>query len=108
MWFRKASPRRQAIREDIPGTSTGSWWTSIRTQMALVAAVFFFAASALQFWSGDPLPYRLGELAPMDLRAPVEFSIIDTVRTEAQKEAARLTSPPVLLADQAYLDKVHN
>jgi putative nucleotidyltransferase with HDIG domain len=109
MRFRKTSPRRQAIREDKPSVRTpGHWWSSVRVKMGLVAFTFFIAACALQFWTGDPLPYRMGELAPMDLRAPVDFTIVDTVRTESLRDAARLTSPPVLVADPAYLEKVHN
>ena len=107
MWFKKASARRQAIREDMPEAGRPkTWWSGKKAQMSLVALVFFVVASALQFWTGDPLPYRLGELAPMDLRAPVDFSIENKVETEQRREAARLASPPVLLADRDYLNSL--
>ena len=109
MWFKKASPRRQAIREDLAeSVSPRAWWKRGTGFIFVVAGVFFVAACLAQFWPGDPLPYREGELAPTDLRAPVEFSMVDMARTRQMQDAVRATSPPVLVGNQEVFDLVHN
>src|SRR4051812_39584127 len=82
-WFKKASARRQAIRDDLAGVSVPrSWWTGGSGYIALVSSVFFLFACLIQFWPATPLLYRQGELAPMDLVAPVAFPMVDKDKTE--------------------------
>jgi hypothetical protein len=107
MWFKKASPRRQAIREDLAelgiAANTGR---GARRQFLLVALFFGLLAACLQFWPRNPIPYRVGEFAPMDLRAPTTFHFVDPVEADRVRALARETSPPVLLIDQRTLDQV--
>src|SRR6185503_4243140 len=112
MWFKKASPRRQAIRDDVAEAqsqetqSVGSGRVS--GPYLIIAAVFFLATCLIQFWPGNLLPYRQGEIAPSDLRAPVDFRIVDFAKTEAQKDAARAASPPVLVGNKEAFSHVQN
>jgi len=109
MWFRKASPRRLAIREAteagnaarrpaVPATP-GSGNTF------LIATVFFLVACAVQFWPSDPLLYREGELAPTDLSSPIMFTFPNTAQTALERENAREESPPVLVVDKAVSEQ---
>jgi putative nucleotidyltransferase with HDIG domain len=113
MWFQKASPRRQAIREDVAeaesqsGLPLGGGERPPGT-ILIIALVFFVVAAAVQFWPADPLPFREGERAPYDLRAPVTFSVVDPVETERLREAAKATSPPVLVLDQGVVDRLRS
>lgn len=99
MWFkRRASPRRQAIREDV--AEAESLEQSVRGfsgHLVLIAALFFLVAAALQFWPGEPFPYREGERAPTDLRAPVSFRMVNEELTQQRRDAQRSVSPPVLV-----------
>ncbi len=107
MWFKKASARRQAIREDISDAEPlRHWWGGAMGYMTAVAGVFFVVACLLQFWPADPPPYREGELAPTDLRAPVEFSPVDKTRTEEARELARAQSPAVLVGNPEVFDHI--
>ncbi len=105
MWFKKASPRRLAIREAVEAgapvrASTGNGY------IFLLAAVFFFVACAAQFWPSDPLPYREGELAPTDLSSPITFPIVDEEKTQQNRDFQRQISPPVLVVTKRLSDQV--
>src|SRR4051812_44475095 len=109
MWFRKASPRRQAIREDVAeAESLSRPNASSARAIALIASIFFIVAAALQFWPGDPLPYRMGEIAPTDLRSPISFVADNPVQTERNREVVRGASPAVLVADTNAFDHIYN
>src|SRR5437868_13563790 len=93
---KKTSPRRQAIREDrVEATRTNRWWSG-KAPMLLVAFCFAFVASLLQLHGSQPLPFREGQKAPMDLRAPCDFTFYDPVQLEKERERAGASSPPVL------------
>ncbi len=109
MWFKKTSPRRQAIREDVAeAQSQEGALPKVPGSIVLIGFVFFLVAAVIQFWPGEPFPYREGQIAPYDLRAPVEFSAIDPVRAEQQREAARASAPPVLVARTDQFNRIHN
>src|ERR1051325_3969031 len=98
MWFKKASPRRQAIREDVAEaeSQTESAGKGRFTPFLVISAAFFLVACLIQFWPANQLPYRPGDSAPTDFRAPVDFGAVDSKKTEAQREAPRAASPPEL------------
>src|SRR5262245_44500781 len=47
------------------------------------------AATAVAYLWGPPLPYRVGETSPHDLRVRVDFEIVNPVELVNQKEAER-------------------
>ncbi len=108
MWFRKASARRQAIREDVAEVER---LVPARPRNAghivLIATAFLVVAIAIQFWPGDPLPYHAGERAPTDLRSPVTFTITDDAQTALLKQARRETAPAVLVGDAGAFDRIY-
>jgi putative nucleotidyltransferase with HDIG domain len=109
MRFRKASPRRQAIREDV--AEVEGWIRRVTRRhghVLFIASVFFLVASAVQFWPWPLLPYREGERATTDIRSPVSFQISDPVLTKHQQEAAREFSPPVIVPTPFGLNRVIN
>ena len=108
MWFRKVSPRRQAIREDV--AEIESLAPAVRKQTGhvfAIAAVFVLVAVAIQFWPHDPLPYRVGERAPTDLRAPVPFTMVNAQQAEELRDATRKYSPSVLVADHTAAEAIY-
>jgi putative nucleotidyltransferase with HDIG domain len=116
MLFKKASARRQAIREDVAeaegqfdrgGGVADAGTGGISGPTLLVAVIFFLVASAVQFWPPQPLPYREGDRAPMDLAAPVAFSIVNPAEAEQQRQAARAATPPVLVAQEMAFNHIH-
>ena len=107
MWFRKTSPRRQAIREDVAESeSLGPRERRYRGQVTLIASVFFVVACLVQFWPQPLAPFYVGQKAPVEIRSPVSFTIEDRVKTENKKEFARNASPPVLVAEPLGLDNI--
>jgi putative nucleotidyltransferase with HDIG domain len=108
MWFRKASPRRQAIREDVAEAKSLVQPLPRHTgHIVLIAAVFLLVAVAIQFLPGDPLPYHAGERAPTDLRSPVTFTIADPAQTEMLRQARREMAPAVLVGDAGAFDRIY-
>src|SRR5271154_602387 len=108
MWFRKTSPRRQAIRED--AAEAKSLAQPVPRQAGhifVIAAVFVLVAIAIQFWPHDPLPYHVGERAPVDLRSPTDFTIVNPTQTERLRDATREMTPPVLVADRTVFDSLY-
>jgi putative nucleotidyltransferase with HDIG domain len=103
MWFKKrASPRRQAIREDVAeAESQQQPLHGYSGHLVVIATLFFLVATVLQFWPAEPLAYREGERAPTDLRAPVSFRMVNEELTEQQREARKAMSPPVLVRTPA-------
>ncbi len=108
MWFRKASARREAIRADM-AEAESQVPSSQRTYgpVVFIAVVFFVLATAIQFWPGELMPYRVGDTAPMDLRSPVRFPVEDLQGTAQLREAAKLTAPAVLVLKRAALDQMY-
>src|SRR3954447_24970977 len=62
-----------------------------RPVLLRLAAVWLtsLAVTAIAYAGGPPLPYRVGEISPHDLRVRVDFEIVNPVelvnRTEAQR-----------------------
>ncbi|MCL2646380.1 MAG: HDIG domain-containing protein [Phycisphaerales bacterium] len=107
MWFRKTSPRRQAIREDVAESeSLAPAQCSRRVQVILIVAVFFLVACLVQFWPGPIAPYYVGQTAPVTLRSPVSFTLVDEAKTANLREGARAVSPPVLVPEPTGADHV--
>ena len=108
MWFRKASPRRQAIREDVAEIESLAPADRKQTgHVFAIAAVFLLVALAIQFWPRDPLPYRVGERALTDLRAPVAFTMVNAQKAEELRDATRKYSPSVLVADHTAAEAIY-
>ena len=108
MWFRKASPRRQAIREDVAeAESLAQPLPPQAGHIAAIVAIFALVAIAIQFWPRDPLPFHVGERAPVDIRSPVAFTVDNPAQTEQNREAMRETTPPVLVLDKTARDAVY-
>ncbi|HVT81292.1 MAG TPA: HDIG domain-containing protein [Phycisphaerae bacterium] len=104
---RKASPRRQAIREDIAEIGIESRPSRGRARhMTLIILAFWVMAAALQFWARPPMPYRVGEKAPIDLRAPVKFTFIDPADRELALKQARENTPQVFSIDTSALELI--
>ncbi|HVS70310.1 MAG TPA: HDIG domain-containing protein [Phycisphaerae bacterium] len=113
MWFRKASPRRQAIREDVAeaeniGKQRGARPPVQTTPLVLIGAVFFLVAALLQFWPGELVAYQVGERPGVDVVAPVRFTVESDVQLEEARKSAREYSPPVITAQQSAFDHLHN
>lgn len=111
MWFRKASPRRLAIREDVAEAEFLGGTQRPRREsapMLLIAAVFFVVAALLQFWPGEVVPYQVGERPGVDLTTPVRFTIEDEAQTEEARRSAREYSPPVIVVQEAAFNHLFN
>jgi putative nucleotidyltransferase with HDIG domain len=108
MWFKKrASPRRQAIREDVAEAESQEHpLRGFSGHLLVIAVLFFLVATVLQFWPSEPLAYREGERAPTDLRAPVDFRMVNEEVTAQQREARKSVSPPVLVRVPASWDRI--
>jgi putative nucleotidyltransferase with HDIG domain len=107
MWFRKASARRQAIREDV--AEVESLIPALKRDhghIAIIALVFFVIATAVQFWPTRLAPYRAGERAKTEIRSPVAFRLEDPAQTEKLREATRAMSPPVVVATPLGMDHI--
>ncbi|MGN6367998.1 MAG: HD family phosphohydrolase [Phycisphaerae bacterium] len=72
-----------------------------------IAVVFLVVAVAIQFWPHDPLPYRVGERAPTDLRAPVAFTMVNARQAEELRDETRKYSPSVLVADHTAAEAIY-
>jgi putative nucleotidyltransferase with HDIG domain len=107
MWFRKASARRQAIREDV--AEVESLIPALKRDhghIAIIAAVFFLIAAAVQFWPTRLLPYRVGERAKSDIRSPVSFQLEDPEGTLHRRELTREVTLPVIVATPLGTDHI--
>jgi putative nucleotidyltransferase with HDIG domain len=61
--------------------------------------------TALAVWWGTPLPYRVGEVYPHDLRARVDFTVVNHVELVNQ-EQSRPHNPNIIHEHAAYADRV--
>jgi cyclic-di-AMP phosphodiesterase PgpH len=107
MWFRKTSARREAIRADVAeATSQERLPRRHFAPVIMVAGVFFVMATAIQLWPGQPIPYRINDVAPITLVSPVSFVVTNPQETERMREASRATSPAVLVVNRTSLDLI--
>ncbi len=108
MWFRKTSARREAIRADV--AEVESLERTPRRKYApviLITFVFFLLATAIQLWPGTEIPYGIGDVAPMDLRSPISFTVFNVEAAERLREARKATSPAVLVANEAAFERIY-
>jgi putative nucleotidyltransferase with HDIG domain len=66
----------------------------LSTVLATLAAVTFLA-----YWWGPPLPYRIGEVYPNDLRVRADFEVVNEAQTERAREEAIQSLPPEIRGD---------
>src|SRR4051794_30030984 len=107
MWFKKASPRRQAIHEDL--AELGHSITPAggrRRYVVLIVLVFGVLAACLQFWPRNPMPYRVGEVAPLDVVAPVNFRFVDPEELARARELARKNTEQVFAISDSAITQV--
>jgi cyclic-di-AMP phosphodiesterase PgpH len=104
MWFRKSSPRRQAIREDVAEAES-----LVRTPPKppgaplAVSLVFFVVATLILYFPRPTLPYREGDRPVQTLRARVAFSVEDPAKLAILRQAKREQSPLVLTVNDDAL-----
>jgi len=63
----------------------GTWRSPVLTRLAGVAATVVIV-TALVHAAGPPLPYRVGEILPHDLRVRVGFELVNYSQTERMRE----------------------
>src|SRR5437868_6671304 len=78
--------RRRSSRSDAP-VLPRLWTVPVLLRLATVLATMFVVTFLAYRW-GPPLPYRLGEIYPNDLRARVYFEVINQPETELAREQA--------------------
>src|ERR1700722_12543788 len=74
-------------------------------QLARPALVLLttLALTGLAVWWGPPMPYRLGEVYPHDLRVRVEFEVLNHVEFVNQQE--RASTQPSVVVDPAVREQ---
>src|SRR5438445_2485632 len=78
--------RRRSARSDEPVMpQLGQKQVLLRFLAVLLTTVI---ATLLAFLWGRPLPYRVGETCPRDLRARVYFEVVNQPQTDTAREAA--------------------
>jgi putative nucleotidyltransferase with HDIG domain len=85
------------------------WRRPVMLRLAVVWLTTL-AATAIAYAWGPPLPYRVGETCPHDLRVRVDFEILNPVELVNRKEAQRIretkgTRPPTGAAEGAPPDR---
>src|SRR5260370_1380558 len=78
--------RRRSSRSDEP-VLPRLWQRPVLVRLALVLLTTTLV-TLLIYTSGPPLPYRLGEVYPNDLRVRIYFEVIDQAQTEWKREEA--------------------
>lgn len=108
MWFRKSSPRRQAIREDVvEAESLVRPPQRFFGPLAAIPLAFFILATLMVYFPRESLPYRVGDRPPVPLRARAAFTVDDPDQPAALvRQAERLRSPTVFTRNEAALQQV--
>jgi putative nucleotidyltransferase with HDIG domain len=78
--------RRRSSREEGP-VLPQFWRRAVLARLAIVLLTVI-AVTLLLSWWGPPLPYRIGEILPNDVRVRVYFEVIDVPQTEWKREEA--------------------
>jgi putative nucleotidyltransferase with HDIG domain len=76
--------RRRSSRSDEP-VLPQLWQAPVLLRLATVLATMLIV-TFLAYWWGPPLPYRVGEIYPNDLRVRAEFAILHPPRAEPGRE----------------------
>lgn len=74
----------------------------MRLALALLTTL---AVTALAVWSGPPMPYRLGEVYPYDLRVRADFQVVNHVEFVNQQERAALQNEGPVREQAVYSDR---
>ena len=69
-------------------------------RLAIVFVTVVAATLLIHFW-GPPLPYRVGEVSPVDLRVRAYFELENQPQTQRAREEAVERLPPALQQDPA-------
>ena len=78
--------RRRSSRSDdpvLPDLGQRHVWVRLAAVLATTLTATFLA----YLW-GQPLPYRVGEASPRDLRARVDFEVINQPQTDLARDKA--------------------
>src|SRR5437870_13841710 len=84
--------RRRSSRSDEPVLPL-LWQKPVLCRLALVLVTTLAVTLLIYAW-GPPLPYRVGETYPSDLRVRVYFEIVNQPQTEEAREEAIERLPP--------------
>jgi putative nucleotidyltransferase with HDIG domain len=84
--------RRRSSRSDEPVLPL-LWQKPVLCRLALVLVTTLAVTLLIYAW-GPPLPYRVGETYPSDLRVRVYFEIVNQPQTEQAREEAIERLPP--------------
>src|SRR5262245_22661124 len=82
--------RRRSSRSDEP-MLPHLWRRDVLLRLAVVLLTTA-AVTCLAYWGGPPLPYRVGETYPFDLRVRVDFELVNHLELVNQNQ-------PVQVAD---------
>src|SRR5436305_2746675 len=91
--------RRHSSRSEQP-VLHALWQRPALLRLAAVLLTVATATGLAYFW-GPPLPYRIGEVCPTDLRARVSFEVVNLSQTARAREDAVDRLPPVARDDPA-------
>ncbi|MCL2330082.1 MAG: HDIG domain-containing protein [Phycisphaerae bacterium] len=77
--------------------------------LTLVIWIGFYVATVVILLSGgDSLPYSQGQKAEQDIRARVDFELLDQVRIHQEKQTAYVTAPGVYIANPGPIEAIRN
>ncbi|HXG11858.1 MAG TPA: HDIG domain-containing protein [Gemmataceae bacterium] len=91
--------RRRSSRYDGPALPQ-LWQRDVLGRLAIVFVTVVAATLLIHFW-GPPLPYRVGEVSPVDLRVRAYFELENQPQTQRAREEAVERLPPALQQDPA-------
>src|SRR5262245_19921133 len=92
--------RRRSSRSDEPMLPK-LWRRPVLLRLAVVLLTTF-AVTALAYGWGSPLPYRIGETSPHDLRVRIDFEVVNPVELINQKEGPLGAEPARRPAVEKY------
>jgi putative nucleotidyltransferase with HDIG domain len=89
--------RRRSSRSEEP-VLPRLWQPQVLLRLAAVLATMILATLLAYGW-GEPLPYRVGEVYPTDLRVRAAFEIVNIAQTEQAREEAVTRLPADRITD---------
>jgi putative nucleotidyltransferase with HDIG domain len=91
--------RRRSSRGEEP-VLPRLWRFPVLVRLGTVLATML-VVTFLAYWWGPPVPYRIGEVYPTDLRVRAYFEVVNQPLTERAREEAMRRLPPAREADPA-------